>query len=77
MCSHDELLHILKVTPPILGISYLINIFNNKIPIKEDKVTMFLLEIYIYIFPEGTHVVRLVKRNSGIYCPFRCKFMVS
>ena len=53
MCPHDELLYILKVTPPILGISYLINIFSNKIPIKENKVTMFLLEIYTF-FPEGT-----------------------
>ena len=43
MCPQNELPCILQRVHPILGISYLINIWNEKKYIKDDEVIIFIL----------------------------------
>ena len=42
MCPQNELVHILQHAPPILGISYLINIWNEKKSIKDIDKEVFI-----------------------------------
>ena len=51
MCPQNELVHILQHAPPILGISYLINIWNEKKYIKDDEVIfLFFMSDMMTIF---------------------------
>ena len=43
MCPQNELVNILQRTPPILGISYLINLWSKKKSIKDDEVIIFII----------------------------------